>query len=51
MTLTLDRRAPALGATLADRLVPAVLAARLGARSRDLALVAASALLIACRPP
>lgn len=47
MTLTLDRRAPALGATLADRLVPAVLAARLGARSRDLALVAAGALLIA----
>lgn len=47
MTLALDRRAPALGATLADRLVPAVLAARLGARSRDLALVAAGALLIA----
>ncbi len=47
MTLTLDRRAPALGATLADRLVPAVLAARLGSRSRDLALVAAGALLIA----
>ncbi|MDO8484547.1 MAG: biotin transporter BioY [Candidatus Limnocylindrales bacterium] len=47
MTLTLDRRAPAPGATLADRLVPVVLAARLGARSRDLALVAAGALLIA----
>lgn len=47
MTLTLDRRAPALGATLADRLVPAVLAARLGSRGRDIALVAAGALLIA----
>jgi len=47
MTLTLDRRAPALGSTLADRLVPAVLAARLGSRSRDLALVLAGALLIA----
>ena len=47
MTLTLDRRAPALGSTLADRLVPSVLAARLGSRSRDLALAAAGALLIA----
>lgn len=47
MTLTLDRRAPALGATLADRLVPAGIAARLGSRSRDLALVAAGAVLIA----
>lgn len=47
MTLTLDHRAPGPGLTLADRLVPAVLAARLAARSRDLALVAAGALLIA----
>lgn len=47
MTLTLDRRAPALGSTLADRLVPGLLAARLGSRSRDLTLVAAGALLIA----
>ncbi|HEV8699178.1 MAG TPA: biotin transporter BioY [Candidatus Limnocylindrales bacterium] len=47
MTLTLDGRAPVLGSTLADGLVPAVLATRLGSRSRDVALVAAGALLIA----
>jgi len=47
MTLILDRRAPAPGSTLADRLVPAGIAARLGSRSRDTALVAVAALLIA----
>lgn len=47
MTLTLDRRAPGHGATLADRLVPAGIALRIGARSRGLALAAAGALLIA----
>jgi biotin transport system substrate-specific component len=45
--MTLDLLRPAAGPTLAERLIPAALAVRLGAMARDLLLVAAGAILIA----
>lgn len=45
--MTLDLLRPAAGPTLAERLIPAALAVRLGAMARDLLLVAAGPILIA----
>ena len=45
--MTLDLLRPAVGPTLAERLIPEALAVRLGAITRDLVLVAAGAIVIA----
>src|ERR1700693_1887413 len=47
MTFAPLRPATAVGPTIAERLIPATIAARLGSTARDLVLVGAGALLIA----